>query len=59
MRGTVNLERGVARSPPRKIEGQDPSTGRMKKTKWKYPLLEEDWGEEPVQEDESKKSTTK
>ena len=42
LRGAVNLERGVARSPPRKRGGQDPSAGKNKKTKWKYPLLGED-----------------
>ena len=59
LRGAVNLERGVARSPLRKRGGQDPITGKSKKTKWKYPLLGEDWGEAPVsaQEEKSKESS--
>ena len=54
LRGAVNLERGVARSPPRKRGGQVPSAGKNKKTKWKYPLLGEDWGEAPVPAQEEK-----
>ena len=39
---SINLERGIVRSPPKKREG-DPIKGRKK---FKYPLLGEDWGEE-------------
>ena len=41
---SINLERGVVRSPPRKRMGEE-ETGRRPR-KLKYPLLAETWGEE-------------
>ena len=49
---SINLERGLARSPARKRMGEfedkhsTPSSGKKSKgrTKWKYPLLGMDWG---------------
>ena len=46
IRENVNLERGVARSPPRKKRGEHPDTQSGRKSKKKFPLLGEDWGEE-------------
>ena len=41
---SVNLERGIFRSPPRKREGEISKERREKKLK--YPLISETWGEE-------------
>ena len=48
LRGTPWVERGLVKSPARKRVGEeepDPSSSG-KKSKYKYPLLEPDWGEE-------------
>ena len=44
LQGTINLERGVARSPPRKRLGEE--TPERRKRKLKFPLLADKWGEE-------------
>ena len=47
LRGVVNLERGIARSPPRKRTGELQDTEKRSNMKrWKYPPLEDNWGEE-------------
>ena len=45
LRGEIDLERGVARSPPRKRLGEEQESLRNRRKKWKYPPLEDDWGE--------------
>ena len=42
--GRVDLEKGLRKSPARNRDGDH--TGERSTKKWKYPLLEENWGEE-------------
>ena len=45
LRDEIDLGRGVARSPPRKRLGEEQESKRDRSKKWKYPPLEDDWGE--------------
>ena len=44
LKGTINLERGVAKSPPRKRIGDDQDGLKSRMKKWKYPPVEDDLG---------------
>ena len=55
IRRNVDLERGVAQSPPRKRNGET-TEGRVNTSKLKYPLLGENWGvEEEIPQSKSSK----
>ena len=49
LQGKVDLRRGVAKTTPSKRHGSgEQSPAKKKKSKWKYPLLDQDWGEDVI-----------